>query len=54
MDGLVKLGVASFKEIETALDNGNKHRTVAATQMNATSSRAHTVLTISFTQIFHE
>ena len=30
---------------------GTSNRTVAATQMNATSSRAHTVVTIVFSQI---
>ena len=30
---------------------GTSNRTVAATQMNATSSRAHTVVTIMFEQI---
>jgi hypothetical protein len=54
VDGLLKADVASFAEIEDAIDRGNKHRTVAATQMNATSSRAHTVITISFTQIFYD
>ena len=31
--------------------SGTSNRTVAATQMNATSSRAHTVVTIVFSQI---
>lgn len=30
---------------------GTSNRTVAATQMNATSSRAHTVVTVTFDQI---
>lgn len=30
---------------------GTANRTVASTQMNATSSRAHTVVTIQFDQI---
>ena len=29
----------------------HRNRTVAATQMNATSSRAHTIITIEFKQI---
>jgi len=33
------------------LFTGTSNRTVAATQMNATSSRAHTVVTIIFDQI---
>lgn len=32
------------------MDLGTKHRTIAATQMNATSSRAHTVITVEFKQ----
>jgi hypothetical protein len=30
---------------------GTAHRTIGATQMNATSSRAHTIFTITFTQL---
>ena len=33
------------------MDKGDKNRSVGATQMNATSSRAHTVVTISFTRV---
>lgn len=33
------------------MDQGTKNRTVAATQMNATSSRAHTIITVEFKQI---
>ena len=54
VEDLSKTTVGSYEEISATIDLGNKHRTVAATQMNATSSRAHTVLTISFTQIFHD
>jgi kinesin family protein 1 len=32
------------------MDEGTKARTVASTQMNATSSRAHTLFTIMLTQ----
>ena len=51
---LSKTPCASYAEISDVLDKGNSNRTVAATQMNATSSRAHTVLTISFTQIVYD
>jgi hypothetical protein len=54
VEALSKVDVASFNEINDFIDRGNKNRTVAATQMNATSSRAHTVITISFTQIFYD
>lgn len=32
------------------MDEGTKARTVASTNMNATSSRSHAVFTIEFTQ----
>ena len=51
---LSKFPCTSYDEISNILDKGNNNRTVAATQMNATSSRAHTVLTISFTQIIYD
>nr|XP_039265473.1 kinesin-like protein KIF28P isoform X1 [Styela clava] len=46
-----KVAVGSYKEIERRMDEGTANRTVASTQMNATSSRAHTVVTITFDQI---
>ena len=54
VEGLSKTPCSSYEEISTVLDKGNNNRTVAATQMNATSSRAHTVLTITFTQIMYD
>lgn len=33
------------------MEEGNKHRTVGATLMNATSSRAHTIIQVEFKQI---
>jgi hypothetical protein len=54
VENLTKENCQSYEEINRVLELGNKHRTVAATNMNATSSRAHTILTISFTQIFYE
>jgi hypothetical protein len=54
VEGLKKVIVNSYQDISNWLDKGNEHRTVGATQMNATSSRAHTVLTISFTQLFYD
>ena len=32
------------------MDLGTKNRTIAAKQMNATSSRAHTIITVEFKQ----
>ncbi|CEM39802.1 unnamed protein product [Vitrella brassicaformis CCMP3155] len=43
--------VDSYDAISKKLDEGTSNRTVGATLMNATSSRAHTVLTIKFKQI---
>ncbi|KAJ1913565.1 hypothetical protein IWQ60_009155 [Tieghemiomyces parasiticus] len=54
VEDLSKLVVGSHKDIEDLMDAGNKARTVAATQMNATSSRSHAVFTIILTQIRHD
>eukprot|EP00038_Savillea_parva_P019805 m.28932 g.28932 ORF g.28932 m.28932 type:complete len:991 (+) comp4561_c0_seq1:121-3093(+) len=48
--GLSSHPVSSYEEIEKKMDDGVRNRTVAATQMNATSSRAHTMVTLVFTQ----
>lgn len=50
VEDLAKLVVGSFNEIENLMDEGNKARTVAATNMNATSSRSHAVFTLMLTQ----
>ena len=47
---LKKVAVGSYEEIDRRIEEGTANRTVASTQMNATSSRAHTVVTIEFTQ----
>ncbi|EGD80556.1 kinesin family member 1C [Salpingoeca rosetta] len=49
--GLKLVDVKSYNEIETQMELGTKHRTVAATKMNNTSSRAHTIVTVLFEQI---
>ncbi|EDO35613.1 predicted protein [Nematostella vectensis] len=51
VQNLKKVAVGSYEEIERRTEEGTANRTVAATQMNATSSRAHTVVTIAFDQI---
>eukprot|EP00736_Rhodelphis_marinus_P010497 Rmarinus@m.16130 len=51
VDGLTHAPVSSYEEIEKRMDEGTSHRTVAATAMNATSSRAHTIVGITFCQI---
>ncbi|KAJ2967116.1 hypothetical protein NQ176_g9824 [Zarea fungicola] len=50
VEDLAKLVVGSFQEIENLMDEGNKARTVAATNMNETSSRSHAVFTLMLTQ----
>ncbi|RYP72903.1 hypothetical protein DL771_003941 [Monosporascus sp. 5C6A] len=50
VEDLAKLVVNSFQEIENLMDEGNKARTVAATNMNETSSRSHAVFTLMLTQ----
>jgi len=50
VDQLTTVAVKSYKEIERQMEVGTQHRTIGATQMNATSSRAHTVFTITFKQ----
>ncbi|EGC38876.1 hypothetical protein DICPUDRAFT_93725 [Dictyostelium purpureum] len=50
VEDLSKLAVKSFAEIDMLMDEGTKARTVASTNMNATSSRSHAVFTIVFTQ----
>ncbi len=41
----------SYKEISDKMDEGYENRTIGSTVMNATSSRAHTIVTIEFNQI---
>ncbi|KAG7189046.1 hypothetical protein KM043_008635 [Ampulex compressa] len=50
VEDLSKLAVMSYQDIHELIDEGNKARTVAATNMNETSSRSHAVFTIFFTQ----
>ncbi|PPJ49530.1 hypothetical protein CBER1_01924 [Cercospora berteroae] len=54
VEDLAKLVVRSFVEIEHLMDEGNKARTVAATNMNETSSRSHAVFTLTLTQKRHD
>ncbi|CAH8435050.1 unnamed protein product [Heterobilharzia americana] len=50
VEDLSKCAVISFDQINELIDVGNKARTVAATNMNETSSRSHAVFTIIVTQ----
>ncbi|KAI8372404.1 hypothetical protein BD560DRAFT_394853 [Blakeslea trispora] len=49
VEDLSRLVVKSFEDIEHLMSEGNKARTVAATQMNETSSRSHAVFTLFLT-----
>ncbi|XP_038572646.1 kinesin-like protein KIF1A isoform X10 [Micropterus salmoides] len=54
VEDLSKLAVTSYNDIQDLMDSGNKARTVAATNMNETSSRSHAVFNIIFTQKRHD
>lgn len=54
VEDLSKMAVTSYSDIADLMDCGNKARTVAATNMNETSSRSHAVFTILFTQRRHD
>ncbi|XP_056607205.1 kinesin-like protein KIF1A [Triplophysa dalaica] len=50
VEDLSKLAVTSYTDVQDLMDSGNKARTVAATNMNETSSRSHAVFNIIFNQ----
>ncbi|XP_055988359.1 kinesin-like protein KIF13A isoform X2 [Sorex fumeus] len=54
VDGLSQLAVTSFEDIESLMSEGNKSRTVAATNMNEESSRSHAVFNIILTQTLYD
>ncbi|KAK7471223.1 hypothetical protein VKT23_002632 [Stygiomarasmius scandens] len=54
VEDLSKLVVGSYDEMMTLMDEGNKARTVAATNMNETSSRSHAVFTLLLTMKRHD
>ncbi len=54
VEDLSKLAVTNYSDIHNLMDEGNKARTVAATNMNESSSRSHAVFTIIFTQHKHD
>ena len=49
-DVIFQKGTETYGEIEAVIAEGTHNRTVAATNMNATSSRAHTIVSIVFQQ----
>nr|XP_031830459.1 kinesin-like protein KIF13A isoform X9 [Nomia melanderi] len=50
VDGLSQLAVTSLQDIDNLMAEGNKSRTVAATNMNSESSRSHAVFSVILTQ----
>jgi len=54
VEGLSDIPVSSYDEIERQINIGTSNRTIGNTNMNATSSRAHTVTLIKFTQKFFD
>ena len=50
VEGLSKVAVRNYADVSQIMDDGNKTRTVAATNMNATSSRSHAVFSLIFSQ----
>jgi len=50
VQGLTKHTVGDYPTIEALMEAATKSRTVAATNMNATSSRAHTIFQLTLTQ----
>eukprot|EP00937_MAST-01D_sp_MAST-1D-sp2_P001787 g1787.t1 len=46
VQGLHRSTVRTYADISSLVEEGNHHRTVAATNMNAVSSRSHSILTI--------
>ncbi|XP_048842294.1 LOW QUALITY PROTEIN: kinesin-like protein KIF13B [Brienomyrus brachyistius] len=54
VDGLSRLAVTSYKDIESLMSEGNKSRTVAATNMNEESSRSHAVFNIILTHTLQD
>lgn len=53
VEELTNIPVQSYEDISDQIEYGTANRTIGATQMNATSSRAHTVTTITFKQTFY-
>ncbi|CAG0913138.1 unnamed protein product [Notodromas monacha] len=49
VDGLSKAAVTSYEDVEMLIQEGNRSRTIAATNMNSESSRSHAVFTIVLT-----
>lgn len=51
VDGAKKIPVTNYDEIWGAVSMGERNRTIAGTEMNKTSSRSHTVVTIELVKV---
>jgi hypothetical protein len=51
VENLSKWPVDNYASIEAKMDEGNRNRTIGSTLMNASSSRAHTIITLEFKKI---
>jgi hypothetical protein len=51
VEGLQSTAVGSYEDVQALMEHGLKARTIAATSMNASSSRAHSVFTLVFQQV---
>ena len=54
VQGLTKYPVDCYEMIDKKMNEGYDNRSIGATQMNQTSSRAHTIITIEFKQLYVE
>ena len=54
MEGLSKQTANSYEVIKSKMEKYYKNRSIDSTPMNATSSRAHTIITIEFKQVYSE
>ncbi|XP_025096208.1 kinesin-like protein KIF28P [Pomacea canaliculata] len=50
VESLITAAVNNYSEIDRKIKEGTRNRTVASTNMNATSSRAHTIVALTFVQ----
>jgi len=48
VENMSKVPVSSYDEIQQQIDVGTNNRTIGSKNMNATSSRAHTITTLTF------
>ena len=50
VEGLTRVPVKSYDDVSAVIYRGGKHRAVASTLLNSTSSRSHAVFTVHLTQ----